>query len=317
MIFYVILLVFGVFACSTAAIWIKQSAMHPVLLAGVRQLIAAALLLPIFLRQWKQHRAVYTGRHLLRTILPGALLGVHFVTWIIGIRLAQTANGSLIVNMVPIVMPFLLVWLMDERLTRGEGIGTAVALAGVSILFVADYHLDWEHFQGDLLCFGSMLLFAGYLALGRRNRDFPAIWLYLVPLYFWGGLICVAAWPVSLATGIAAPAPLGAEARFSLDPTLWDWLMALGLGVVPTIMGHSVLNFSMKHLRGQMVSIANLGQFIFAGILAYFLLSEVPAWTFYPAAAFMVTGAVIALRATPPPAGPLQQDASAGETRTP
>jgi drug/metabolite transporter (DMT)-like permease len=208
--------------------------------------------------------------------------------------------------------------MMDERLTRGEAIGTAAALAGVTILFVSDYHLNWQYFRGDLLCFGSMLLFAGYLALGRRNRDFPAVWLYLVPLYFWGGLICIVAWPISEALGISAPAAVAGAGPETVGPAGWDWLMALGLGIVPTIMGHSILNYSMKHLRGQTVSIANLGQFLFAGILAYFLLDEAPGWALVPASFCILTGAVLALRDTPPPdRGPLQDDAAGEEARVP
>ncbi|KKK77008.1 hypothetical protein LCGC14_2857920 [marine sediment metagenome] len=37
----------------------------------------------------------------------------------------------------------------------------------------------------------SMVLLAMYMALGRKNRDFPSIWLYVVPLYFVGGCMCL------------------------------------------------------------------------------------------------------------------------------
>jgi len=43
-----------------------------------------------------------------------------------------------------------------------------------------------------------------------------------------------------------------------------QWLMLIGLGIIPTVMGHSVLNHCMHLLRGQTVSIFNLGQFVFA-----------------------------------------------------
>ena len=54
--------------------------------------------------------------------------------------------------------------------------------------------------------------------------------------------------------------------------------------LVPTIIGHSILNYSMKHLRGQVVSILNVLQFVSAGIMAYFIRDEVPAATLYPPA---------------------------------
>jgi drug/metabolite transporter (DMT)-like permease len=282
-----LLLVFGVFACSTAVIMIKATDVAAVPLSGYRQLVAAVALLPLLLRDWRRTGGGFARRYLPRTILPGALLGVHFISWIIGARKADSANASLIVNLVPVAMPLLLIVLTREMITRGEAVGTLVAMGGVGVLAMSDYHLDLEKFWGDVICFGSMLLFATYLALGRRNRDFPSIWLYLVPLYFVGGVLCVAG-----ALILGEPMEI---------PRAHDWLMVLGLGVIPTVMGHSILNYAMKHLRGQTVSIANLGQFIFAGVMAWLLLEEVPNWGFYLAVPLTVGGTVYAMRHGPAP----------------
>jgi drug/metabolite transporter (DMT)-like permease len=301
----ILLLIFGVWACSTAVIMIKAGTMHPVLLSASRLLVATAALSPVFLRDLRRNRSRYSRRHLRRTILPGIVLGAHFVSWILGARLTLAANSSLIVNMVPVVMPFLLHFMMREQLNRGEWLGTAVALMGVLVLAGLDYHISAEYFLGDVLCFGSMLLFALYLALGRRNRDFPTLWLYLVPLYFVGGLVCLltaaglgALWEIPAGRDFLQAVRLGEVHPLAIHGA-WDVLLAVGLGIIPTIIGHSTLNWAMKHIRGQAVSIANLGQFIFAGVMAYFLLGEAPAWNFYVACALVVAGAGIALRQTP------------------
>jgi drug/metabolite transporter (DMT)-like permease len=132
-----------------------------------------------------------------------------------------------------------------------------------------------------------MLLFAHYLAQGRVNRDFPDIWLYLVPLYAMAGVLC-------FGISLLVANPLEAHAPR-------DWLLSLGLAVIPTIMGHSILNLSMKHLRGQIVSVFNLCQFIFVGVLAFLLLDEVPQTLFYVASCLVVGGALLVIRAS---AGP-------------
>ena len=296
----------GVLACSTAVIMVKQAQTHPVLLAAQRLLIASAALTPLMMRDLRRLNVRLDWSLLRRTLLPGLMLGAHFITWILGARLTLAANASLIVNMVPIAMPFLLHWMIREKLTRGEWAGTALAIVGVGILAVGDYHLSPELFLGDMVCFGSMLLFACYLALGRRNRDFPSIWIYLVPLYVVGGLACLAAagvlawvWTIPGGRELLAALRIG-EVHPLAVPRNVDWLLAVGLGLVPTVVGHSTLNYSMKHFGGQTVSIANLSQFIFAGTLAYFLLSEVPEVGFYAAAMLVLSGAVVALRATPP-----------------
>lgn len=280
MFYRILLLILGVWACSTAVIFIKQSHLPPVLLAGLRQLVAAVVLAPLFWREQRRHR--YPLRRLTATILPGIVLGIHFISWIIGARLAAAANASLIVNLVPVSMPFFLFAMFRERPTGGEWCGTAVAMVGMLLLSGADFSLDRHYFRGDLVCFGSMLFFCFYLALGRRNRDVPSLWLYVVPLYAVGGLFCTV---MSLFWGN----PIQAY------PVRELWLL-LALGVIPTVIGHSILNVSMHRLPGQLVSIINMGQFIFAGIMAYFLFREVPSRMFYLASIMLVVGSAIALR---------------------
>jgi drug/metabolite transporter (DMT)-like permease len=282
LIYRVLLLIIGVWACSTAVLFIKESAVHPVLLAGVRQLIAALILLPVFLREYRRHRETYSLRQMTATILPGIILGIHFISWIIGARMVNAANASLIVNLVPVSMPFFLYAMFREHPTKGEWQGTVLAMAGLLLLSGADLSLDSKFFRGDVICFVSMLFFCFYLALGRRNRHVPSLWLYVVPLYAVGGLFCVLA-------SLPFHNPIHAY------PTKEIWLV-LGLGIIPTVIGHSILNVSMQRLPGQLVSVINMGQFIFAGTMAYFLLQEVPTPLFYVASALLVTGSLLALR---------------------
>jgi len=49
-------------------------------------------------------------------------------------------------------------------------------------------------------------------------------------------------------------------------------------------------------MRGQVVSIVNMGQFIFAGAMGYLFLHEVPALPFYAASVLVVVGAVLAIK---------------------
>ena len=282
MLINVLLLLLSVFAASTAVIMIKASTVHPVLLASFRLFVAAFALLPVFVRDLRRHRDAYTREHLRLSIVPGLVLAVHLITWIVGARMTPTANASLIVNLVPLAMPFFLVWLADEPLTRSEILATFIALSGVVILTASDLSLSTEYFVGDLICFGSMLFYALYMALGRRNRIVPTVWLYLVPLYGVAAL-------VSLVVAIFFVNPIQ---PYSAE----DVALILGLGIVPTVIGHSLLNYAMKHFRGQIVSIVNMGQFVFAGIMGYFLFNETPAWSFYVASALLMASAWIAVR---------------------
>ncbi len=295
MLFRIPLLICGVFCCSTAVLMIKASQVDPILLAGLRVFVASIVLGPVFWRDHVKYRDHWDMSRLKRTMIPGVILGLHFITWNLAARMTLAVNASLIVNMLPIAMPFLLYMLIREKPNRREITGTIIALGGVLILAGGDYHLDPQYFRGDLVAFGSMILYGLYLALGRRNSDFPTIWLYVVPLYLTAGVTSLVIWGVLF---LAGPTGLATVGDFSQP--IREIAFIVGLGLIPTVMGHSIMNYSMKHLRGQVVSLANLNQFIFAGIMAWILLSEKPSWNFYIACALVVAGAITALRGHKP-----------------
>ncbi len=287
-----LMLVFGVFAGSTSVIFLKLSETDPVLLSAYRLLVAGVVLLPWFIRDFWRRRSDFGWRHLRRTFWPAFFLGVHFITWMIGARFTPAANSTLIVMMVPIVMPFLMWYLMREVINRREIFGTLLSIIGVILLGAADYRFNPQYAFGDALSFGSMILLALYMACGRMNRDFASLYLYVVPVYLIGGIICLIVAAAGIATGLVAPYPVGADAGREI-------LLILSMGLVPTVFGHSIINYSLRLLRGQTVAIFSLGQFIFAGILGAMILGEIPSGEFYGASLLTVAGAIIVIRAIP------------------
>jgi drug/metabolite transporter (DMT)-like permease len=152
---------------------------------------------------------------------------------------------------------------------------------GVVVLGVVDYTISSTLFAGDLVCVLSMILLAWYLVLARKNKSIPSIWLYLVPLYLQAGVICLIAGLVR--TG--APDSIPAE----------EWLYMVLLGLIPTVIGHSLLNLAMRWFRSQIVAIISQLQFAYAGVLGYFFFSEIPHGSFYLASVFMISGVLWAL----------------------
>ena len=277
-----LVLLVGVFACSTSVLFIKSSTMPAATLAAGRLWVATLVLAPVFLRDRRKLAAQLKPGDLVRGAVPGVLLGLHLLSWNVGARMTSAVNATLIVNMVPLATPFLLWLAVRERVTRREWLGTALGIAGIAMLSFSDVELARDHLVGDVVCFGSMLLFALYLVFARRNRDLPSVFLYIVPLYGVAALTCTLAgalfeWP------------------FVLAQPAWEWGMVLGLGLVPTVLGHSALNYAMTRLRGQTVPVANLAQPLFAGVMAFLLLGEVPPAAFYAACVLILSGAVLVL----------------------
>jgi len=56
----------------------------------------------------------------------------------------------------------------------------------------------------------------------------------------------------------------------------------------------------VRHLRGQVVSLCNVTQFVFAAVMAFFLFHEQPAPLFYAASALVVAGIALVVFSAPP-----------------
>ena len=276
-----LIVVFGVLMAASSVLLIKASTLTPAVLASGRLLVAAVVLIPFW---WKEHR-VSVAKSLWTavrpSILPGIFLGLHFIGWNAGARATLAGNASLVVNMVPLVMPFLAWGFLKEKLTVREVSGTILALLGLVVLAWGDYHFSPEHLIGDGLCFVAMVLYSIYILLARKRATPGALFSYLVPLYFVGGLVCFG-WALVF--------------EHPLQPISWqNGLLLAGLVLGPTLAGHSIANWAMTVMRAQAVSLLNLIQFVFAGIMAFFLFGEIPGLVFLVTAVLVVAGAVVAL----------------------
>jgi drug/metabolite transporter (DMT)-like permease len=276
-----LLLMFGSLCASQAVIIINLSQMPPAALAGWRCIFAALLLSPAYglvAKRYPRHAGWVSLR---KTGLPGVLLGAHLVTWTIGSRLTPIPNAMLIIHMVPLIMPVVLFTLIRERVKRNELIGSAIAFAGILVLTGQGFTTGLSTLRGDLFCFVSMLGYCYYMVFARRNRDIPSIWLYVPPMYLIAGI-----------TSLFVAAMLGDWW------SVWDkneLALVICLTVIPTIIGHSVLNLAMRQLRGQVVAVGNLSQVGYATLVAWLVFQQVPEPVFYVTLVLLVIGMVITL----------------------
>lgn len=272
----------GEILASASVIFIRLSTIDPILLASFRMLVAVLFLLPFYFRELKrdhQGAVPFSPAELKPVLVPGLLLGLHFIAWIYGARMVPAANASLIVNLTPIVMPFFVYFSVRERVNLPEAAGSLIAIMGCFLLARGDFSLDRRYFLGDLIIFGAMLAFAFYQVFAKKRMT--GLWRYMVPLYLIGGLFCLL---IALFTG----------ASFR-NWTGGDWTAIFGLALLSTIGGHSIFNLAMKHLRGQIVSVFHTTQFIYAGIMAFLILGEVPSKSFFFVAPVILTGLLIAI----------------------
>ncbi|MEM6910138.1 MAG: DMT family transporter [Verrucomicrobiota bacterium] len=278
------LLWLGVVFMSTSVLWLKLSDLSPSWLSSYRLLLASGLLvlcfrLPVIGLLRKADRRTWEG-----WLLGGGLLALHFVLWVLGARGTGTANATLLVNTSPVVMP-LLSWLfLREKASSQELWGTAIAVSGLLLLGLGDLRLSRETWRGDGYCLLSMLCLAGYILAGRRFRARSGSVLeYVVPLYLTAGVLC----------GVVGFFQEGGVEV----PRGWDWLWVALVTILPTVLGHTLLNQALSQVSSQTASLFGVTQFLYSGLLAIWLFGEFPALVFYPSALLVVLGVAVGISA--------------------
>ncbi|MDC7241305.1 MAG: DMT family transporter, partial [Spirochaetales bacterium] len=249
-----LIMMFGMAAAASSVVFIKLGTINSLALSSYRLLLASLVLFPWFLRDLKARGEAFHIRQIYPSLLPGVFLALHFSFYITGARMVPGAHASLITTLSPLVMPFLMFFMIKEHITKWELIGSTLSLAGAVYLGTQDSRFAAEYLKGDIICFFGMIFVALYMAFARLNRKNTRMWFYTVPVYLTGGIICFF---LALFSGADM-----------LPRSSGDWISILGLAILCTVGGHSINNYGMRKLRGQLVSLINLTQILFAALLS-------------------------------------------------
>ncbi len=262
-------LVLGVFAVSTAAIFIRlaQSNEAPSLvLAAARMSVAALALTPVVLLRHRAELRRIAFDDLKWALVAGGALGVHFATWISSLEYTAVVNSVTIVTTAPLWVALASPLVLREAISRRTAVGITVALGGGLIVGLSGAAgappTRHDPQLGNGLALVGAWAAAVYFLLGRRLRARLSVTLYIWLVYSTAAILLV---------GVVAAAGQPV-AGFGADTYLW---MAL-LGLVPQLIGHSALNFALGYFPAAYVSLVVLGEPIGSGLLAILFLDEWP-----------------------------------------
>ena len=243
---------------------VRLSAAHPVAIAVWRlafSLILVAIPLAIG-GSWRQWRTL-DRRDLAFASAAGTLLAIHFWSWNTSIGLTTIAASVVLVNVQPLVVATLSAIWLGERPTRQQWAGIAIAMLGAIIVVLPDLlstsglSTSRRALLGDALALIGAVTAASYYVIGRRLRQTLDLWAYVALVYG----ACLAA---LLVMALAMDVPLGPY------PAREYGIFAL-LALGPMMLGHTGMNWALRHARAYQVNIVLLGEPIGATLLAALL----------------------------------------------
>jgi drug/metabolite transporter (DMT)-like permease len=259
------LIVLGIalLAVANGAIFARLASAPPLAIAAWRVGLALLVVLPL------AHTAPWprdvSRRSLVLAAGAGALLALHFATWIASLEHTTIARSVLFVSTSPI-------WVALLQFVAGQGAPPrstllALALAVAGAVVVTGGGLGGEAaLTGDLLAIAGGIAMAGYFLLSRSAQVDLPFRCYLGIAY---GVAAALLWIAVLVTGTQAT---------GFDPGTW-WALA-GMAAVSQLIGHSGYNWSLRHLDPLFVAVVSVGEPVLASLLGWWLIGEVlDAWT--------------------------------------
>lgn len=278
----VLWLAVGVAAVSASAVFIRLADAPPLSVAALRMVLGAALIaLPTLIWQRAGLRAL--RRADVRPLAgSGLLLAAHFAAFISSLSLTSVANAVFLVTTTPVFVALGEAVFLRQRPSRLMWGAVALSMAGGGGLAL-DATGGEGHLAGDALALVGAATVSGYLLVGRRVRARMGVMAYSTVVNSVAALAL-------LALALAAGSPL-----VRLEPASYLWIGLVAL--VPQVIGHSLLNWSLAHVSATTVTLAVRAEPVVSTLLAVPVLGEFPGWVLAPGAVLILAGAVVAARA--------------------
>jgi drug/metabolite transporter (DMT)-like permease len=273
---------FAVFALASSSIFIAKLEQVPaIVIAFYRMAIATALLMPVAIALKRRELAAFTRRDMALLVLGGVCLAIHFGAWFTSLKYIPIATSVVLVNSHPLLVVIASAVFLGEKPRARSVAGTLVGLAGMLVisrdaLATTQQSESSNALLGDALAVIGALAVVGYFIVGRKARARMSLLGYATPLY----AVCsvfLLLWALITRSRLA-PYNIG------------EWAYFVLLAVVPTILGHTVFNWALRHVRPSTISLAFLGEPVVAGLLAFVIFGQRPPLATFIGGALILAG---------------------------
>ena len=236
--------------------------LDPFLIAFYRMAWAALILLPFTLSDYRKNFSGINRKDLVMMLSVGVILALHFITWTTSLFYTSVASSTVLVTTQPIFLVLLSTFFSSEKVRKLSIIAVAIAMGGAIIIACGGFEIAGNHLKGDLLALAGAVCAAFYLFFGRSVRQRVNNLAYIQIVY------------ASSAVTLLIIVLIFSEFRINFSASYHFWLLLLGL--IPTIVGHSLYNWSLKKIRAYIVGTSVLGEPLGASVYAWLIFNEIP-----------------------------------------
>ncbi|NDA83018.1 MAG: DMT family transporter [Actinobacteria bacterium] len=271
------LLTLVIIGIGTSGPVIALSTMPILTLIFWRNLGGFFLVLPLAFRDfdWRDPTA---KSGLLFSLFSGIALALHFIGFFIAMRYTSVAAGTALTALQPLFATYF-VKRLGGRIPKRAWIGMGIAFLGVLIITGVDLQISTRAFIGDLAAIACAALSATYVVLGSKARESISTATYTSIAY----LTCAV---ISLFFVILTRSKL-------IGFSVREWLLLFALIAGAQILGHTILNFTLKNLSPAIASLVVFFEVPVSAILAFWWLNQLPPLGTVPGLLLILLGCAV------------------------
>ena len=278
-----LIVLIGVVGISASAVLVRWSTAPSMVLVLYRMLIATAMMaIPTMLKGREELKSM-TKKELLLTMAAGCCLGLHFSAFFESLRHTSIASAVILSDAEVLFVALGTIFVFRKKLSGKCWLAVGLSFVGAVMVALADVGGE-SGLLGNALALGSTLLLAMYTMIGASVRSRISNSTYTFVAY---GCAALTVLVISLISGTPLTG-YGAN----------NWLTALGMAVLCTLMGHSVFTWGLKYLPPAYISTVKLLDPVFSALWGLLLFQEKPTLQVILGGVIVIAGVFIYGRAT-------------------
>jgi len=241
----------SIVSVSFAAILIKLSSADSLSIAFYRLLFTVLLILPfvIFFKKTREEIKKLPLKTLFIMIGIGFILAAHFAFWITSLKYTSVASSVILVTAHPILVGPASHFFFKEKLSKINSIGIIASVTGVIILVLGNRQLGGQTIdtlEGNILAILGGVMAGLYILGGRKIRKTVSVASYAFIVYSISAVIL-------FVLCIVFSSEL-------INISVTDFQIFIVMAIVAGLFGHTLYNWSLKHVRASLASVALLGE---------------------------------------------------------
>ena len=275
------ILFIALISVSSTAVVIRYVELVPALTLAFWRMLSASTFLWCYSIKRPQRLISLNNRN--RILFAGFFLGMHFALFFVGVRSTSVASATLLANTGP-VFTSLLSRLSGQKVTRSVILGLLISIFGIILVQWSGFGVEENNYWGNVSSLLSGFCIAMTYMFASKIREDTENILYGRSVFF---VAAVTIWIVTILSG-------GSIFSFNRSDIAWF----IFLGIVPSILGHNMLNYCIKYLSPTAIASIPLGEPIIASAFCYALFLETVPISALIGAPFVFCGIIMTVKSS-------------------